>query len=288
MAGQPHTDPYDVLVVQVSGEKDWTICTPFPKTGGGRTASLNPAQRAQLRELERDNIQGCTSYVPKDLEAMECENVTLRAGDTLYMPKGTVHMARTQAQTASTHLTIGLFRKGHTWLDLFARQCHLTTDSQNCEQLTRAVVTVSHTPEGLAWLDLAAPPLTLATAEDRLQALLERFRVRVAGETPEALPSLYKRLQGTADTTGAVSRKAKSHIPSLPPPSPRPHSRAPKSDPGFTTPTRCVCVCVFWISARRWATASRNGRRCSSWRSWRSRAKPTSRCCWWTARPRRT
>ena len=23
---QPHTDPYDVFIAQVSGEKDWTIC----------------------------------------------------------------------------------------------------------------------------------------------------------------------------------------------------------------------------------------------------------------------
>jgi ribosomal protein L16 Arg81 hydroxylase len=189
---QPHTDPYDVLVVQVSGEKDWTVCTPFPKTGGARAEGLNPAQRAQLQEVERESIHGCTAYVEQDLKALECETITLTTGSTLYMPKGTVHMARTQAEAASTHITIGLFRKGHTWLDLFSRRCHLVTDSRNCEQLAHAVVAASHTPEGLVWLDLASPPLTLATADERLQALKERFRALVTGEKPDALAVLYK------------------------------------------------------------------------------------------------
>ena len=61
----PHTDPYDVLVWQLTGSKSWRACVPREELGS-RTFNvsrpLSDAQRCLLQELVRDNIGGCTSY----------------------------------------------------------------------------------------------------------------------------------------------------------------------------------------------------------------------------------
>ncbi|EGD78113.1 hypothetical protein PTSG_08991 [Salpingoeca rosetta] len=140
----PHTDPYDVLVIQLHGSKRWTTCIPdayvsdtdtnndgsgtnaedddnantgtgdhgasasasassssFPSRHGTRARPseaetikhFNPAQLGQLQEIRRQRQQGCTAYQDADLRGMRCNEFTLRAGDTMYMPKGIIHFA---------------------------------------------------------------------------------------------------------------------------------------------------------------------------------------------------
>ena len=43
--------------------------------------------------------------------------MTLVAGDTMYLPKGTVHYAESTDE-GSLHATIGFVRTGWTWMDL--------------------------------------------------------------------------------------------------------------------------------------------------------------------------
>jgi len=64
-----HYDSYDVLVLQIDGEKEWEVCI--------------------------DNI--------------EWTNITMIPGDVLYIPKGIEHAATTAAGfDSTTHATIGL------------------------------------------------------------------------------------------------------------------------------------------------------------------------------------
>ena len=76
-----HSDPHDVFVLQVFGEKHWDV---WPT--GADASSEQPLM-----------------------------SIVMRPGDALYMPKGTPHSARAQ-HVASGHLTVGVLDR--TWKDV--------------------------------------------------------------------------------------------------------------------------------------------------------------------------
>jgi ribosomal protein L16 Arg81 hydroxylase len=82
-----HYDAHDVLVAQIQGEKLWKIY--------GRDAVC------PLNEMNDDELQ-----LPESVEAPE--EICLKAGDLLYIPRGWIHEAVTD-QVASLHLTIGVY-----------------------------------------------------------------------------------------------------------------------------------------------------------------------------------
>ena len=81
-----HYDTHDVLVLQVEGEKSWRIWHDQPLPHPTRHT---PWQREMAPEGEPVTL-------------------TLRPGEALYLPRGTMHEAKGQAEAASLHLTIGL------------------------------------------------------------------------------------------------------------------------------------------------------------------------------------
>jgi JmjC domain len=87
-----HHDTHDVFVLQIAGEKRWLVYEPrleLPLAGQKYDRSLGePGEPV--------------------------EDVTLRPGDTLYMPRGWLHEGLT-SDSDSLHLTIGV--KLYTWLD---------------------------------------------------------------------------------------------------------------------------------------------------------------------------
>jgi len=87
-----HHDTHDVLVLQVAGEKRWKL--------------YDPLLELPLKHQRYSSSLG-ESGAPTD-------DFVLRAGDTLYLPRGWLHEAETSA-TDSLHLTIGI--AAHTWLD---------------------------------------------------------------------------------------------------------------------------------------------------------------------------
>jgi lysine-specific demethylase/histidyl-hydroxylase NO66 len=87
-----HHDTHDVLVLQVAGEKRWLL--------------YEPLLELPLKHQRYSRTLG---------EAGEpSDEVVLRAGDTLYLPRGWLHQAET-SDTDSLHLTIGI--NAYTWLD---------------------------------------------------------------------------------------------------------------------------------------------------------------------------
>jgi hypothetical protein len=89
-----HHDTHDVFVLQVAGEKRWLV---YP-----------PALELPLRN------QRYTRELGEPGEPVE--DLVLRAGDTLYLPRGWLHEALT-SETDSLHITVGV--NVHTWLDAF-------------------------------------------------------------------------------------------------------------------------------------------------------------------------
>jgi bifunctional lysine-specific demethylase and histidyl-hydroxylase NO66 len=89
-----HHDTHDVFVLQLSGEKRWLV--------------YDPVWELPLKEQR---------YRPEMGEpGSPVLDVTLRAGDTLYLPRGWLHEALTSA-TDSLHLTLGV--SVYTWIDAF-------------------------------------------------------------------------------------------------------------------------------------------------------------------------
>jgi ribosomal protein L16 Arg81 hydroxylase len=89
-----HHDTHDVFSLQVAGEKRWLV--------------YEPALELPLKDQK---------YGPELGEPGEpAHDVTLRAGDTLYLPRGWLHQAMTSS-TDSLHITVGV--NVYTWLDAF-------------------------------------------------------------------------------------------------------------------------------------------------------------------------
>jgi lysine-specific demethylase/histidyl-hydroxylase NO66 len=87
-----HHDTHDVLVLQVAGEKRWLL--------------YEPLLELPLKHQRYSAALGEHGEPTGDL--------VLRAGDTLYLPRGWLHQAETSG-TDSLHLTIGI--AAHTSLD---------------------------------------------------------------------------------------------------------------------------------------------------------------------------
>jgi hypothetical protein len=92
-----------VFVLQVAGEKHWRV--------------YNPLLELPLKHQRYSKSLG--DHGPPLLE------LTLRAGDTLYLPRGWLHDALT-SETDSLHVTVGV--NLHTWVDA------LRAALEECEQ----------------------------------------------------------------------------------------------------------------------------------------------------------
>ncbi|EDQ84448.1 uncharacterized protein MONBRDRAFT_12796 [Monosiga brevicollis MX1] len=179
----PHTDPYDVFVVQVYGQKEWTLCTPQPPGG----QNLSDAHKAQWQEIAKHNIQGCTNYQEWQLAKMDCQHITLLPGDLLYIPKGVIHYATTGSVTGSTHLTVSIERLSHSWMMLFHRTCNVEHDHTLCEQLNELIENAATSrPEALIWFDLATAPLE----EQPMASICQRLSYLVLGDHPASVLQL--------------------------------------------------------------------------------------------------
>jgi hypothetical protein len=87
-----HHDTHDVFCLQVAGEKRWLV--------------YEPALELPLKHQRYRRELGGPGEAVMD--------VTLRPGDTLYLPRGWLHEALT-SESDSLHLTVGL--SAYTWLD---------------------------------------------------------------------------------------------------------------------------------------------------------------------------
>lgn len=94
----PHYDDIEAFVLQIEGEKEWSVYPP----------------RNEVETLPRessDNFQ-------QDEIGAPALTVTLRPGDLLYFPRGWIHQAKTVCNKHSLHITLSAYQKT-SYADLF-------------------------------------------------------------------------------------------------------------------------------------------------------------------------
>lgn len=84
----PHFDPHDVFVIQITGRKKWLLYD-YPEK---LPVSVRSVSDYEYEKKEPDHI------------------VEMQAGDLLYMPRGTVHFAKSYDE-AAIHVTVGLMAR---------------------------------------------------------------------------------------------------------------------------------------------------------------------------------
>jgi cupin superfamily protein len=157
----PHYDVHDVFVLQVAGEKHWTIHEPV-LTDPLRTQPWTDRAAAVAAAAEREPV----------IDAV------LRPGDALYLPRGYLHSA-TALGAISAHLTVGIhsvtrWAAAESALDLvrvlaaedpeLRRSLPLGVDLADPAAVADDVATVVTALKG--WLDRVDP----AEVADRLRA----------------------------------------------------------------------------------------------------------------------
>jgi len=105
----PHYDTHEVFVLQVAGNKRWSLYAP-PLDLPHRSQVFNPA-----------------AYTP----TAPLQQIDLSAGDLLYLPRGYVHSTATSA-SHSAHVTIGI--RVYTWVDLAKEYLQACIDSPQWRQ----------------------------------------------------------------------------------------------------------------------------------------------------------
>lgn len=151
-----HYDTHDVLVLQVVGEKKWRL---YPG---------QPVPRPTRRTPWPGNLT----------PGGEATELTLKQGETLYVPRGVLHDAAAQDDQASLHITIGLMDPS------FAAVLRLAVDLlEETEPGLRESFPTWRLAEGPGRLAALAAPLAAKLAEP---AALERAALtlldRLAGD----------------------------------------------------------------------------------------------------------
>jgi ribosomal protein L16 Arg81 hydroxylase len=112
-----HFDTHEVLVLQLLGKKKWQV---FESTFRLPLEYVPPLpfedDRAALKRARGGRQAGQDGISEAELGRLALE-VSLEAGDCLYLPRGFVHQAESLDE-ASVHLSIGIHVL--TWLDLLA------------------------------------------------------------------------------------------------------------------------------------------------------------------------
>lgn len=109
----PHFDTHDVFVLQISGSKTWSLYD-----GGKKTPLLDTFQPVIAQQ---------------DLPAASRE-VTLEAGQMMYLPRGTIHSAHC-TEDHSLHVTAGIYPL--QWYDLLQKA--LMVYSETDESMRQAI-----------------------------------------------------------------------------------------------------------------------------------------------------
>jgi hypothetical protein len=106
-----------VLVLQISGRKHWRIFPPLIQLPLATVPPLPFEERTEMLKYARGGPRKGRASITDAESGEPISEITLEAGDLLYMPRGFLHEAWT-IDEPSTHVTIGL----HVvrWLDLLS------------------------------------------------------------------------------------------------------------------------------------------------------------------------
>ena len=101
-----HTDVTEIVVLQLLGRKEWLYCREKPPSATAAAATLFPL------EAKPDKYNTYSAQAEVDSDALECERAVTSPGDTLFLPRRTVHSAHAIDGSYSVHLTVGVKSSG--------------------------------------------------------------------------------------------------------------------------------------------------------------------------------
>lgn len=192
---QPHVDDYDVFVLQLVGAKEWTICTARAAELNSTMPHATSADHCQYHHRLRQEATGAGGgqYDERELQHnpdYACSTVVLQGGDTLYLPKGTIHYANA-GDDASVHLTLALWR------------VNVTMDSLLGEGISRlASDNAAHAAHTMTRLATLQPfGLVLGSVVPGLRAIVSRPSSQQA---MDELAAHYRGLVDIAEAAGLV------------------------------------------------------------------------------------
>jgi bifunctional lysine-specific demethylase and histidyl-hydroxylase NO66 len=140
-----HYDTHDVFVLQVEGEKSWDVWSPV-RTLPMRLSEDSYDQRAvDDRSAEEPNL-----------------SLNLRAGDSLYLPRGFIHRAGT-GTASSLHVTVSVMV--HRWIDVARSAVSSRLDQLRDEPTLRRSIPFGRSP-------MAQPTIAERAAYDAAVGLL--------------------------------------------------------------------------------------------------------------------
>ncbi|WP_392543564.1 cupin domain-containing protein [Oryzobacter telluris] len=174
-----HYDVHDVLVVQVAGEKHWSVRPPV----------IEAPLRTQPWTDRREDVARAAGAGP-------VIDAVLRPGDCLYLPRGWLHSA-TALGGVSTHLTFGV----HTWTvrHLLDDLLHAATTHLDDDPAARASL-----PLGVDVLD----PMTPARHREAVRAALEAALDAVSDDDLARLLAARGRGAQRAEPLGVLDQHA--------------------------------------------------------------------------------
>ncbi len=191
-----HYDVHDVFVLQVAGEKEWTIHTP-----------VHPAP---LRDQPWTDRRAAVEQRATEAPVI---SATLHPGDCLYLPRGFLHAARARGGVSS-HLTLGV----HTWTRyaLAERLLQATLAAAATEESVR-----SSLPLGVSFTDPTALAADLEAVRGALQAALATLDagqlsaglLRAWRDTQRAAPvGPLRQLRAAETLTGDATVQLRPHL----------------------------------------------------------------------------
>lgn len=153
---KPHWDTHDVFILQVDGGKTWTFFD----------TKIELPLETQMFDVKNEAHRAGAATA----------EIVLEAGDTLYVPRGRMHSARTGA-APSLHITTGIM--AFTWVDLFVEA--LGVAAAQDRELRRSL------PPGFAHVDGPEGQLPAALGQ-QVERLAQHLR------SGEGLASLTEKL----------------------------------------------------------------------------------------------
>ena len=122
-----HTDVTEIVVFQLLGQKEWLYCTADEEGEGNYDNQRLPFLKTTLPS----KLSKCTTYTPTEMAdgTLKCQRVVTAPGDALFLPRRTVHSARTVSNEVSVHLTIGIAGRSSSFAPNHRRRLEVCANS---------------------------------------------------------------------------------------------------------------------------------------------------------------
>ena len=154
----PHWDTHDLFILQIHGEKLWNLYE-------------NPDDPLPLEsERFRGDVYKAGPLI---------QEVLLRPGDVLYLPRGTIH--EPQADSYSIHVSLGIVPNRIS--DVMADVVRLA--AANLDELRRAIPPTAADTSDLAVENAVMAALRSVVNRDLVRAALSQRRQSIAGDNPD-------------------------------------------------------------------------------------------------------